>query len=194
MYIRGFIPSHTVIPKSTLLLFIGGIWPRIFRLDSVSVRFLMLGPKTEDLFTDILGCQVFSQSTSASRVCCSRFTSLLFSTRRLSLRSSENNLTVTPNCCNASVKSSVNITKSIGPSALTLLVGRQEGHPACKKQWGMVEVGTGWSGWSGAQPHGRCLPLLVFPCTRKSRSFLLAPAHPGGPGKRAVNGGCCVAV
>ena len=30
-------------------------------------------------------------------------------------------------------------------SALTLLVGRQEGHPACKK-WGMVEVGTGWSG------------------------------------------------
>jgi len=26
-------------------------------------------------------------------------------------------------------------------SALTLLVGRQEGHPACKKR-GMVEVGT----------------------------------------------------
>jgi len=26
-------------------------------------------------------------------------------------------------------------------SALTLLVGRQEGHPACKK-WGMVEVVT----------------------------------------------------
>jgi len=26
-------------------------------------------------------------------------------------------------------------------SALTLLVERQEGHPACKK-WGMVEVGT----------------------------------------------------
>jgi len=25
---------------------------------------------------------------------------------------------------------------------LTLLVGRQEGHPACKK-WGMAEVGTG---------------------------------------------------
>jgi len=28
-------------------------------------------------------------------------------------------------------------------SALTLLVGRQEGHPARKKIWGMVEVGTG---------------------------------------------------
>ena len=31
-----------------------------------------------------------------------------------------------------------------------------------------------------------CLPLLIFPCTIKSRSSLLAPAHPGGPGKRAV--------
>jgi len=25
-----------------------------------------------------------------------------------------------------------------------------------------------------------------LPCTIKSRSSLLAPAHPGGPGKRAV--------
>jgi len=50
----------------------------------------------------------------------------------------------------------------------------------------MVEVGTGESGWSGAQPDGRCLLLLIFPCTRKSRSFLLAPAHPGDPAKRAV--------
>jgi len=32
------------------------------------------------------------------------------------------------------------------------------------------------------------LPLLIFPCTIKSRSFLLAPAHPSGPGKRALNG------
>jgi len=47
---------------------------------------------------------------------------------------------------------------------------------------GMVEVGTGESGWSGAQPDGR----LIFPCTVKSRSSLLAPAHPGGPGKMAV--------
>jgi len=31
-----------------------------------------------------------------------------------------------------------------------------------------------------------CLPLLIFPCTIKSRSSLLAPAHPGRPGKRAV--------
>jgi len=36
------------------------------------------------------------------------------------------------------------------------------------------------AGWSV------CLPLLISACTIKSRSSLLAPAHPGGPGKRAV--------
>ena len=36
------------------------------------------------------------------------------------------------------------------------------------------------AGWSV------CLPLLIFPCTKKSRSSLLAPAHPGDPRKRAV--------
>jgi len=30
------------------------------------------------------------------------------------------------------------------------------------------------------------LPLLIFPCSIKSRSSVLAPAHPGGPGKRAI--------
>jgi len=36
------------------------------------------------------------------------------------------------------------------------------------------------AGWSV------CLPLLIFPCTIKSGSSLLAPAHPGGPGKMAI--------
>jgi len=36
------------------------------------------------------------------------------------------------------------------------------------------------AGWS------MYLPLLIFPCTIKSRSSLLAPAHLGGLGKRAV--------
>ena len=72
-------------------------------------------------------------------------------------------------------------------SALMLLVGQQEGHVACKKY---VDDGGGghwlvrmeWrpAGWSV------CLPLLIFPCTIKSRSSLLVLAHPGGPGKRAV--------
>ena len=47
-------------------------------------------------------------------------------------------------------------------------------------------MATGWSGWSGTQPDGRCLPLLIFPCTIKFRSSLLAPADLGGPGKRAI--------
>jgi len=39
-----------------------------------------------------------------------------------------------------------------------------------------------------------CLPLLIIPCTIKSRSSLLAPAHPGGPGKRAVKRLCVYVV
>ena len=71
-------------------------------------------------------------------------------------------------------------------SALTLLAVRQEGHPKCKK-WG--DGGGGHflvrMEW---RPPGRsvCLPLLAFPSTIKSRSSLLAPAHLGRPGKRAV--------
>ena len=34
----------------------------------------------------------------------------------------------------------------------------------------------------------------VFPCTIKSRRFLPTPAHPGGPGKRAVKRLCVVCV
>jgi len=71
-------------------------------------------------------------------------------------------------------------------SALTLLVGWQEGHPACKK-WGdgrgghwLVRMEWRPAGWS------LCLSLLIFPCTIKSRSSLLSPAHPDGPRKRAV--------
>ena len=47
------------------------------------------------------------------------------------------------------------------------------GHWLVRMEWRPAE-------WSA------CLPLLIFPCTIKSRSSLLALAHPGGPGKRAV--------
>jgi len=40
-----------------------------------------------------------------------------------------------------------------------------------------------------------CLHLLMFPCTMKSRSSVLALAHPGGPGKRAIKWMCvCLCV
>jgi len=82
-----------------------------------------------------------------------------------------------------------NLNALVAFSALTLLVGWQEGHPACKK-WdgggGHCLVRMEWlpAGWSV------CLPLVIFPCTIKSRSCLLAPAHPGGPRKRAVKWLC----
>ena len=51
-------------------------------------------------------------------------------------------------------------------SALALLVGRQEGHPARKKIWGdggsghwLVRMEWRPAGWSV------CLPLLISPCT-----------------------------
>jgi len=47
------------------------------------------------------------------------------------------------------------------------------GHCLVRMEWRQA-------GWS------MCLPLLIFPCTIKSRSFLLTLAHLGGPGKRAV--------
>ena len=48
--------------------------------------------------------------------------------------------------------------------------------------------GGHWLVWMEWRPAGWsvCLPLLIFPCTIKSRSSLLVPAHPGGPGKCAV--------
>jgi len=48
----------------------------------------------------------------------------------------------------------------------------------------LVQIEWRPAGWSV------CLPLLIFPCTIKSRSSLLAPAHPGDPGKRAVKWLC----
>jgi len=62
------------------------------------------------------------------------------------------------------------------------------------KNGGMVDpdwlVQTEW------HPAGRsvCLPLSIFPCTIKSRSSLLASAHPGGPGKRAVKQLWCISI
>jgi len=80
-------------------------------------------------------------------------------------------------------------------STLTLLVGRQEGHPACKN-W---VVGY-WRGYlSGARCRLAYGPadatathcLSCFSKIQIGLTFLV-PAHPGSPGKRAVKG--CVWV
>ena len=78
-------------------------------------------------------------------------------------------------------------------SALTLLVGQQEGHPVCKRtEWqgaGMVICLEG-----GADLHmAQLMPLpLTASCFYKIQigfSFLV-PAHPGSPGQRAVKHVC----
>jgi len=74
-------------------------------------------------------------------------------------------------------------------SALTLLVGRQEGHPACKKTewWG---VGVVICLERGADLHmTQLMPLpLTVSCSSKIQIgfTFLVPAYPGSPGKEAV--------
>jgi len=81
------------------------------------------------------------------------------------------------------------VNSSCAFSALTLLVGRQEGHPACKKLSGGV---LAWlSVWSEVQtciwPRLMPLPLTVSCFSKIEIGFtFLVPAHPGSPGKRAV--------
>ena len=83
-------------------------------------------------------------------------------------------------------------------SALMLLVGWQEGHPACKKtEWwgaGMVICLE-----RGADLHiAQLMPLpLTVSCFNKIQIgfTFLVPAHLGSPGKRAVKWMCvCVCV
>jgi len=64
------------------------------------------------------------------------------------------------------------------------LGGRKSLRPV--KKWGKDGGGGHWLVWMKWRPAGWsvCLPLLIFPCTIKSRSSLLAPAHPGGSRKK----------
>ena len=79
-----------------------------------------------------------------------------------------------------------------------LLVGRQEGHPACKKlEWwgtGMVICLERDADLHEAQ----LMPLqLIVSCFSKIQIgfTFLVPAHPGSPGKRTIKRVCvCVCV
>jgi len=75
-----------------------------------------------------------------------------------------------------------------------LLVGRQEGHPACKKQSG-GGAGVVICLERGADLHkAQLMPLpLTASCFRKMQIgfTFLVPAHPGSPGQRAFK---CVRV
>ena len=81
-------------------------------------------------------------------------------------------------------------------SALTLLVGRQEGHPACKKtEW--LGAGVVICLEQGADLHmAQVMPLpLTVSCSSKIQIgfTFLVPAHLGSPGQRAIKRVCvCV--
>ena len=82
-------------------------------------------------------------------------------------------------------------------SALTLLVGWQEGQPACKKtEWRGVGVVICLE--RGADLHMAqlmSLPLTVSCFSKIQIGFtFLLPAHLGSPGKGPLNGGVCVCV
>ena len=75
-----------------------------------------------------------------------------------------------------------------------LLVGRQEGHPACKKLSGGV---LAWlSVWSKVDLHMALLmPLpLTLSCFSKIQIgfTFLVPAYPGSRGQRAIKRVCVV--
>ena len=79
-------------------------------------------------------------------------------------------------------------------SALTLLVGRQEGHPACKK----LSAGEVICLERGADLHtAQLMPLpLTVTCFSKMQTgfAFLVPAYLVSPRKRALNGCVCVAT
>ena len=78
-------------------------------------------------------------------------------------------------------------------SALTLSVGRQEGHPACKKTewWGAGMVICLERGADLYMTQLMPMPLTVS-CFSKIQigCTVLVPAHPGSPGQRAVKRVC----
>jgi len=79
-------------------------------------------------------------------------------------------------------------------SALTLLVGRQEGHPVCKKPWHWG-VGVVICLERGADLHmSQLMPLpLTVSCFSKIQigfTFLVL-AYPGRPEKGPLNGCLC---
>ena len=78
-------------------------------------------------------------------------------------------------------------------SALTLLVGRQEGHPACKKteRWGADVVICLERGADLHMAQLMLLPLTVSCFSKIQIGFtFLVPAHPGSPGQRAAKRVC----
>jgi len=81
-------------------------------------------------------------------------------------------------------------------SALTLLVGRQEGHPACKFKWWGAGVVICLERVADLHIAQLMPPPLTVSCFSKIQIgfTFLVPAHPGSPGKRAVKWVCVMSA
>jgi len=94
---------------------------------------------------------------------------------------------VTDRCCSADCKKQQK--QQLSNSTITLLVGRQEVHPACKNEW--WDAGVVICLGQGADLHmAQPMPLpLTISCSSKSRLVLLSgftfldPDHPGSTGQ-----------
>ena len=100
--------------------------------------------------------------------------------------------------CKIIISSDFRHSDVTGFSAVTLLVGRQEGHPACKKteRWGAGIVICLEQGADLHMAQLMPLPLTVSCLSKIQIGFtFLVPAHLGSPGQRAVKRVCvCVCV
>jgi len=88
------------------------------------------------------------------------------------------------------------LTELCAFSALTLLVGQQEGHPACKKlEWwgaGMVICLQRGADLHTAQLMPLPLTVSCFSFSKIQIGFtFLVPAYLGSPGKGPLNGCVC---
>jgi len=71
-------------------------------------------------------------------------------------------------------------------SALTLLVGWQEGHPACKKlSSGVITWLSVWGGFAYGQADVTVIHCLLLQLIQTGFAFLV-PAHPGSRRQRAI--------
>ena len=109
---------------------------------------------------------------------------------------------ILPLFCCVNVFSVICFSTFIAFSALTLFVGRQEGHPACKKTewWGAGMIICLELGADLHMAQLMLLPLTVSCFSKIQIGFtFLVPAHLGSPRKRAaekgpLNGCVCVCV
>ena len=99
--------------------------------------------------------------------------------------------------CHLCLLEASDLQRPVAFSALTLLAGRQEEHPACKKLSGGILVWLSvWTLEQGADLHmAQLMPLpLTVSCFSKIQTgfTFLVPAHLGRPGERAVKRVCCI--